>query len=308
MGPTPGAAGAPWPSYGTVAGSSPATATATMPTSPHGPIASPAPQGDAGYGLNPAMPAHAASSAGHPASGPSAAPAPQAEAAPAEPKAPREPSKIGLFFADLLDGIKALGDLSFTKPTTPRLKKLVAVLPIPIAVVLWLGTALVLLLLAITFGRMDGVFGAVLGLVAVFTLIFGWIPGLLGIALVRMLLESSWFGDNREEPKDAAAAAEESDAEDSEESPEGKSEDDSTEDSDEKASDDTKDSAVEVDSATVKDFAEKPKGDVHTDSADSVGEKESEFSPDESLKGETDEQKADGNNETPDSRKDDLSS
>lgn len=88
-------------------------------------------------------------------------------------------------------GLKALFDFNFDSYATPAIVKIVFVIAIVLAVLGWLGSALMYFILGglMLDSRSSEDAGAVLIVWGVLTLLFGWIPGLLTIAFGRMQLE-----------------------------------------------------------------------------------------------------------------------
>ncbi len=81
------------------------------------------------------------------------------------------------------DGFGALFDFAFNTFATPSLAKLVYVLAVVLNVLVWLGYSIMLL------GNTGSMYMPGTSMLGVLCLLFGWIPALLNIAMMRLILE-----------------------------------------------------------------------------------------------------------------------
>lgn len=125
---------------------------------------------------------------GNDAASPTPSPEPGAEQKPAwQPWAkatPANPYPGALVQADAVD-------YSFSTYQTPKLAKLIYILATIVAAVLWLSRAIIPLAAGIHAHSLDATTGGGEITIGILILVFGWIPALLGLLLIRVALEAA---------------------------------------------------------------------------------------------------------------------
>lgn len=119
------------------------------------------------------------------ADSPSARPAPQSQQ-----ESPWQPwAQVVPYGSGTQTGAPGVFDFSFSTYATPRLAKIIYILATIVAAAGWLSRGVASLASGIVAHNLNPSAGGVEITIGVVTLLLGWIPALLGLLLVRVLLE-----------------------------------------------------------------------------------------------------------------------